>query len=160
MESLYPDKTIERFWAKVNRMTGSSCWVWTGGTRGDGGQRYGKITVKGRAISAHRFSYELHNGTIPGTPGAHGSCVCHRCDNPLCVNPAHLFLGSHLENMQDKKAKGRDTSANKTHCRHGHVRNTDNTYTTRTGLKSCRVCHRLNEQRRRAQNRDKERKAC
>lgn len=150
MESLYPEKTIERFWAKVNRTTENDCWTWTGGTRGDGERLYGKITVKGRALSAHRFSFELHNGPIPDAPGAHGSCVCHRCDNPLCVNPAHLFLGSHLVNMQDKKAKGRHTGATKTHCRHGHERNAANTYVTKRGLKSCRVCHRLTEQRRRA----------
>ena len=156
----FPEISIQRFWAKVDQSSPEGCWPWMGGLRGSPGRLYGKITVRRRALSAHRFSFELHYGEIPEGEGAHGVCVCHRCDNPLCVNPAHLFLGTHLQNMQDKVRKGRDTWANKTHCRNGHERNELNTYTSKQGLKACRVCHRLREQSRRKANITMERKAC
>ncbi len=87
----------ERFWSKVDK-TGS-CWLWTGCKHPQG---YGRIGVSKKVKYAHRISWELHNGTIP--EGAH---VLHKCDVPCCVNPDHLFLGTHRDNMQDKIAKGR-----------------------------------------------------
>lgn len=87
----------ERFWARVKTTDG--CWLWVGNRGREG---YGSIWVHGRAVRVHRFSWELHYGTIP-----HGMYVCHRCDNPSCVNPLHLFLGTHLDNMRDKMSKGR-----------------------------------------------------
>ena len=91
----------ECFWEKVQK--DESCWLWTGGTNACG---YGTIGVKGRCQLAHRVSWELHNGPVPD-----GMCVLHNCpggDNPACVNPAHLWLGTHHENMLDRGAKGRD----------------------------------------------------
>ncbi len=94
--------TAERFWAKVNKT--DRCWLWTAATLTDGG--YGTMTVRrgGRTVSkrAHRLSWELHFGEIP--PGME---VCHRCDNPLCIRPDHLFLGTHTDNMRDMARKGR-----------------------------------------------------
>lgn len=81
----------------------SGCWLWQGYLTGG----YGYITVNGKSILAHRYSYELHNGAIPEGSGYHGTCVCHRCDVRNCVNPNHLFLGSNLENMKDRDRKGR-----------------------------------------------------
>lgn len=60
-----------------------------------------------KVVKAYRISWELANGAIPAGAGYHGTCVCHRCDNPRCVNPGHLFLGTHRQNMDDMLAKGR-----------------------------------------------------
>jgi len=95
--------TLEkRFWAKVAKS--DSCWLWTA-ARARGG--YGTFDVDGKTRYAHRVSWELANGPIPEGDGHNGTCVLHRCDVPLCCNPAHLFLGSHSENMADMKAKDR-----------------------------------------------------
>lgn len=76
------------------------CWIWTGGKTRDG---YGVLTVGRRQQRAHRASYETFNGAIPP-----GMLVCHRCDVPLCINPAHLFLGRPEDNTRDMVAKGRN----------------------------------------------------
>lgn len=77
----------------------SGCWLWTGYCNKDG---YGRITIDATTRYAHRVSWFLQNGEIPN-----GAFVCHRCDTPACVNPDHLFLGTHQDNMDDKVAKGR-----------------------------------------------------
>lgn len=90
-----------RFWAKVDRSgPPGSCWTWTASRRG--GLGYGSYRSRGRLCSAHRFSWQLVHGQVPD-----GICVLHRCDVPSCVNPAHLFLGTHRDNTNDKVAKGR-----------------------------------------------------
>lgn len=87
-----------RFWRYVNKTT--TCWLWVGAF-GRGG--YGKFTDDSkRTRGAHRIAWELTNGLIPT-----GLFVCHNCDNPQCVRPAHLFLGTAADNMRDKVEKGR-----------------------------------------------------
>lgn len=97
-----------RFWDKVDKSSGhgpaGDCWFWTGNTKTGG---YGKIRDGSRSLKAHRLSYEMHFGPIPAGPGYHGYCVCHRCDEPRCVNPSHLFLGLNRDNQVDKAVKGR-----------------------------------------------------
>lgn len=92
---------LERFWAKVDQSPGpEGCWTWTS-TRNHRG--YGLFRVAtDKQVSAHRYSYQLVNGPI-----VDGSFVCHTCDNPPCVNPAHLWSGSQSDNMQDRNRKGR-----------------------------------------------------
>jgi integrase/recombinase XerD len=89
----------ERFWQKVDRRGGDECWPWLGASLTGG---YGRIVLVGRHVLAHRFSWQLHYGDVPG-----GSHVLHICDQPPCVNPAHLFLGTHAQNMKDKARKVR-----------------------------------------------------
>ena len=84
---------------KSQPVTESGCWIWMWSVNPSG---YGKLKFSGKIVGAHRASYVAFNGAIPD-----GSCVCHKCDVPACVNPAHLFVASHLENMRDRDKKGR-----------------------------------------------------
>lgn len=94
-----------RFWAKVDKLGEDECWPWKASLTAAG---YGQIQHPrlGRPVVANRVSWELANGrVIPD-----GLMVCHRCDNPPCVNPKHLFLGTMLDNQRDSIAKGRHTA--------------------------------------------------
>jgi hypothetical protein len=94
------NRTIrERFWSFVDRKPHNKCWDWTGAFAGGS---YGVIKINKKNILAHRFCYKLCFGEIP-------NClfVCHSCDNPKCVNPSHLFLGRHKDNMNDMVKKDR-----------------------------------------------------
>jgi len=89
------------FWKNVQIAGENDCWLWIGATHGGKeGYRYG--TLDGR-IYSHRFSYFLHNDSGEGDGGTME--VCHKCNNPLCVNPKHLYLGTHKQNMADREQR-------------------------------------------------------
>ncbi|WP_437230136.1 HNH endonuclease signature motif containing protein [Planctomicrobium sp. SH661] len=91
----------ERFWSKVDRSGGKdACWLWTAYRNPKG---YGQFAWASKTIIlAHRAAWRITYGDIPIQ-----SCICHFCDNPSCVNPNHLWIGSHMDNVRDRDAKGR-----------------------------------------------------
>lgn len=133
----------QRFWSKVERRGADDCWPWLAGTNQLG---YGRISTTRAAgpILAHRASYELANGTMPA-----GLIVCHRCDNPRCVNPAHLYAGTNAQNTDDMVKRGRHRAAAITACPNGHPYVPGSYY--QYGGRQCRACSlaRAAEQRRR-----------
>lgn len=104
------DTLLDRFDAKYIINQENGCWEWTDCLS----QGYGKLNVNGKKLAAHRVSFELFNGIIPDGEGFHGVCVCHSCDNRKCVNPDHLFIGNHKDNMDDRDKKGRGKVPNTT----------------------------------------------
>lgn len=103
-----------KFLAKVKFAGEDECWEWQAGTSRFG---YGQFAVKRRATNAHRVAWVLWVGEIPK-----GKWVLHTCDNPLCVNPQHLYLGTVLENNRDRVERGRGRPAGVRGERHGHAK--------------------------------------
>lgn len=118
------ERTANNFWGHVDIPNLYDCWVWKGAKYRCGYGLFGvRVDKLAKSIPAHRFSWFLHNGPLESSK----IFVCHRCDNKLCVNPSHLFAGSHSDNMRDMIAKGRN---GKTGCRgernsHAKLRQSD-----------------------------------
>jgi hypothetical protein len=101
------EKRAARFRKKFVQRGRNECWNWTASVLG-ARVKYGAFYNGAAVVSASRYSYALHIGPIP-----EGMCVCHKCDNPLCVNPNHFFLGSYADNMIDKGRAFRKLSPEK-----------------------------------------------
>jgi len=123
----------DRFWRKVQKTAG--CWLWTGSKEPRG---YGHF-LDGRKIrKASHVSWEIYHGK-PFPKGAH---ACHDCDNPSCVCPTHLYVGTNFTNQQDRVRRGRHNFASLTHCLRGHLLSPDNVYQY-GNRRRCRVCLRM-----------------
>lgn len=139
---------LSRIWDRYT-VTETGCWEYSGDRLPTG---YGRLMQDGRILLAHRVAWALTHGEI-----ADGLYVCHKCDNPPCMNPAHLFLGDVRENNRDRTLKGREHNTRKTHCIRGHEFTPENTMPV--GAKAngeprrvCRTCdnsrHRAERERR------------
>lgn len=97
---VYNDATLKRFWSKVDKSGGTeACWPWLSGNDG----KYGTFWVDGRYQKAHRISFQIANARRISD----GLMACHSCDNPICVNPSHVWEGNNADNMIDASHKGR-----------------------------------------------------
>lgn len=115
--------TVTEFWKRVKKT--DSCWIWLGAF---GKYGYGLTSYKSKTKRAHRLAYELTYGVDPGQ-----LCVCHSCDNPACVRPDHLWIGTHADNHNDMKRKGRNKKgdAHWTRVMPEKVKRGDNSYQRR-----------------------------
>lgn len=136
------DDELQRFMRLVEQT--ETCWIWIGALN----KRYGtfatKIGDKWKNRRAHRVSYEHFNGDLGD------KLVCHKCDNPKCVNPSHLFLGTQKDNLEDASRKGRTYRGGPgipwnrhiTHCKRGHELSGDNLVKSKRGARVCKQCMR------------------
>lgn len=137
-----PDLRVDReaVLAKVrakSRVLPNGCWEWTGHVSPTG---YGKTSWRNRGWTVTRLLYCATVGEFDPALD-----ICHTCDNPPCVNPDHLWLGTRSDNIQDSKAKGRHALASATHCRRGHELSGDNLYIKPDGKRGCKICLRASK---------------
>ena len=139
-------KTFQRYLKNIKLDQSTGCYNYTGSNDDRG---YGRIRIGGGVrIKTHRLAILLDGRDLPKDMYA-----CHTCDNPSCVNPKHLFVGTHTDNMNDMVVKGRCKSTspytNKTHCKQGHEFNEENTYHPHRNKnhRVCKTCRRLSYNR-------------
>jgi len=131
------ERQLANFWSKVDQS--GDCWLWTGFKNPAG---YGVVSLSGKLRTAHRVAVAIRDGVMP-----EGLVVRHSCDNPICVRPDHLILGTQGDNMRDRAKRGRTAAgeghhnALKTHCPKGHEYTPENTYVDPVRLwRTCRTC--------------------
>ena len=149
-------KDLVRFLSKFDAAS-HSCWIWTGTIYKRG---YGYFGLKGKMKSAHRLSYQLFRGDIPA--GIEIDHICHsnsaceaksQCLHRRCVNPWHMELVTHLENIQRGKGVGSviaQKEREKTHCPHGHEYSIENTWRDKEGHRHCKACFKRRGEARKA----------
>lgn len=119
---------INNFYDRVTKT--NTCWIWNGSRLKFG---HGNLRVNGKHILAHRFSWIVANNREPE------NLILHTCDNPICVNPEHLYDGTHKQNTVDSVDRKRHYEAAKTHCQYGHEFSLENTYLYKNS-RICKVC--------------------
>ena len=124
---------MNRFWSKVNIKESNDCWEWQAGKHRQG---YGVFKFDNKIQLAHRISWLLAHTEIP-----QGMVVMHKCDNPGCVNPDHLCLGTQKDNIHDMRTKGRGNNQKKTHCPQGHEYSVSNTSYNKKNGRVCKKCN-------------------
>lgn len=140
-----PTEAQARFWDRVEKS--DSCWLWTGAKVPDG---YGTMSYEGVVRKTHRLSWLFVYGQVPL-----GMSVLHRCDNPPCVRPDHLFLGTQSDNMRDCASKGRRRVVRRftEHCIRGHAWTPENVTwsSNKNGVhRICRACRKIRKEQKRA----------
>lgn len=134
-ESMVTQAEAARFWAKVDRRSDDECWLWTGSRNARG---YGGFGHRGRTRKATHVSYEI----ATGQPFPAGLMARHSCDNPSCVNPAHIQPGTNRENVADMVSRKRHHANRRSHCIHGHPLSGANLYVRKNGQRHCQQCKR------------------
>jgi len=134
------DLLQERFWSKVDK--GGDCWLWTASKRPTGyGHFHINLGGKYRMHYAHRIAMYLEGHDIKN------KCVLHKCDNPSCVKPDHLYVGTPKENYADMITRGRHWQKKKTHCKHGHEFTKENIYYEKLSSgymgRHCKECSKI-----------------
>lgn len=132
----------KRFFDKVVKIPFDDCWYWTGQINTSG---YAYFKMRQKYYVASRISYAIHNGDMP-----QNRLALHKCDNPICVNPDHIFLGTDLDNNRDMANKGRRIEHNslKTHCVRGHELSGENLIIEEKVKRRCRICRRAKNSKR------------
>lgn len=123
---------IKEFYKNVEKT--STCWIWKGSKTSTG---YGDFRYKNQRMKAHRFSFLISNGHMAK------NYVCHKCNNPLCVNPSHLYDGTPKDNVRDMLLAKHQNNQSKMYCKRGHRLTEDNVYIHKTGSRRCKECHKL-----------------
>lgn len=124
----------ERFFAKVDKRGPDECWPWIGSKNERG---YGSMSHNGRLRKATHISYEIATG-FRFPPGL---MARHSCDNPPCVNPAHIHPGTNKQNVADMVSRKRHHANRRSHCIHGHPLSGDNLFLNKHGQRGCRTCN-------------------